>query len=69
MRSRKAVYPESLEEDAMIFELFAKKLEITAEQQERKGHVLSAAVFRRISRQSRDESLKYRAQATTLGRK
>jgi hypothetical protein len=50
----------------MIFELFAKKLNTTAENQERAGHPLSAAMFRRISRQSRDESLRYRARRVTL---
>jgi hypothetical protein len=66
MESRKAIYRESLEEDAMIFELFAKKLDMTAEQQEQDGHPFVAAMFRRISRQSRDESLKYHAKMATL---
>jgi hypothetical protein len=66
MASRKAIYRESLEEDAMIFELFAAKLDTTAEIQARDGHPLVAAMFRRISRQSRIQSVKYRAKAMAL---
>jgi hypothetical protein len=66
MESRKAIYRESLEEDAMIFELFAKKLDTTAEKQERDGHPLTAAMFRRISRQSHLQSVKYRRKAMVL---
>jgi hypothetical protein len=69
MDSRMAMYQEALEEDAVIFETFANALAASARQQEQDGHLLMAAMLRRIGTQSRDESLKYRAQAATFRRK
>jgi hypothetical protein len=65
MDSRSATYQEALEEDAVIFETFANALAASASHQEQNGHLLTAAMLRRIGRQCRDESLKYRAQAAT----
>ena len=66
MGLRSKNHQSDLEEDAKILDTFAKRLDATADQQERSGQLVAAAIFRRISRQSQGESLKYRARAAAL---
>jgi len=57
-----------LEDDVRLSELFAAKLGIRAGCEEKGGHPLAAAMFRKASRQQLVQSSRCRAKVTALDR-